>query len=421
MIYTSPMPFDAAVRRLESKTPVATRLNTAELQQLGTGVLDRAFFSARVDDIRTVAQMQSRIDDALTLTRRDGGAFMDRSRFIADMRGVLGAAPGDSGQLTDITSAKRLGLIYDFITEDAIEYGRWLARQDPDILAAYPCSELVRIEHREVPRGYRKGPGGKMIEVPEESWPARWEAAGGQFFDGRMIAAKDDPIWIAISRFGRPWPPFDFMSGMGLADVSHRDSVELGVIAPDAPAPAPQAMDFNHNLQASVPDAEPAVLEGFKAIFGDQVDVNPRTGKIVWQGERVAKLYEAALADPDLKWSLDLGVATPETVAAATEAGVDLTDARLFITADEIRHADRQHGVMGETRGDQRPITSLDFQLLPHVWRSPDAVVPGDASGTLIFTKELLGQSFMVAYDRQAKTPKWGFKTLWVKKEEGTP
>lgn len=420
MLLTSPMPFDAAVRRLESKTPIATRLNTAELQQLGVGVLDRAFFSARVDDIRTVAQMQSRLDDALTLTRRDGGAFMDRSRFIADMRGVLGAAPGDSGALTDITSAKRLGLIYDFNTEDAIEYGRWLARQDSDILAAYPCSELVRIEDRKIPRGYRQGPGGKLIAVPEESWPARWEAAGGRFFEGRMIARKDDPIWIAISRFGRPWPPFDFMSGMGVADISEREAVKLGVIEVIDLPPAPQAMDFNHNLQASVPEAEPAILEGFKNVFGDQVTVSPRDGKIMWQGERVAKLYDGALTDPQLKWSVDLGAATPEAMALAAEAGADLVDARLVLTADDVRHIDKRHGA-GEPHGDQRPVTSLDVQLIPHVWRSPDSIEAGDTPGTLVFKKELLGQSVLVGYDRQAKSPKWGVSTLYVKKEEGTP
>jgi len=419
MIFTSPMPFDAAVRRLESKTPVASLLTSAQWEELQLGVRDRAFFSARVNDIRTVASMQSGIRDALALDRGDGRAFTDRAHFISDMRSRLGAAPGDSGQLTDITSAKRLGLIYDFNTEDAIEYGRWLARQDPDILALFPCSELIRIESRMVPRGYKKGPGGRLIEVPEESWPARWQAAGGQFYEGRMVARKDDPIWSAISRFGRPWGPFDFGSGMGLGDVGRREAVRLGVISADTPPPAPQHLDFNHNLSASVPEAEPATLEGFKQIFGDQVDVS-REGKIVWQGQWIARLYEAALSDPAVKWSVNLGVATPEAVTAAAAAGVDLQEARLIVTADDLRHIDARHGV-GETSGDQRPVTSLDAQLIPHVWRTPDEVVAGDEPGTLVFSKDLLGRSVLVTYDRAAKKPRWGVKTLYIKKEEGTP
>ena len=283
MLLTSPEPFPAAVARLESKTPVAADLSSAQWSELAIGLRERAFFSARVDELRTLTALQSRIDDALTLTRRDGGAFMDRSKFIADMRVELGAAPGDSGSLTDITSAKRLGLIYDFNTEDAVEYGRWLARQDPDIRDAFPCSELVRVEHREVPRGYRKGKGGRLVEVPEESWPARWAAAGGLFFEGRMIARKGDEIWIKISRFGRPWPPFDFMSGMGLEDVARDEAEELGAISPNEAAPAPEHMDFNHNLQASVPDASPALLEAFQKLFGTTADVSAE-GKITWVG-----------------------------------------------------------------------------------------------------------------------------------------
>jgi hypothetical protein len=433
MLLTAPEPFPAAVARLESKTPVAAALSSAQWQEIGVGLRDRAFFSARVNDMRTLAEMQSRIGDALTLTRRDGGAFMSRDKFIASLRTVLGAAPGDSGELTDLTSAKRLGLIYDFQVEDAMEYGRWLARQDPAILDAFPCNELIRVEHREVPRGYRKGAHGRLIEVPGESWPARWAAAGGDFVGGRMIARKDDPIWSRISRFGRPWPPFDFMSGMGLADVSREEAEQLGVIGPEAPAPEPQHLDFNHNLSASVPEATPALLERFKASFGDQVDVSPRDGKITWQGQRVQRLFEEALADPQGKWSLDLGEATPAAIAAAQQAGVDLADDRLVLQAGELRHALKEHGLpaalgpgAGETDPAQRPLTAMDFQLIPQVWRAPDAVKAGGKPGTLVFTADLAGRRTLVTFDRGVAAGAepagtWGLKTLYVKKEGGRP
>jgi hypothetical protein len=418
MLYTSPMPFAAAAARLESKTPVAANLSTAQWDELSIGLRDRAFFSARVTDARILSEMQSRIRAALDGSK-PGGTYMTRDRFIAEMRQILGAKPGDSGELTDITSYRRLGLIYDFNTEDAMEYGRWMARQDPDILDAFPCSELVRVEARRVPRGYRKGPGGRLIEVPQESWPARWAAAGGEFTGGRMIARKDDLIWISISRFGRPWPPFDFESGMGLADVSRSEAIELGAIAPEDPPPQPQHLDFNHNLQASIPEATPSTMEGFRDIFGDQVDVS-REGLVIWQGQRIADLYKAALADSSVKWSLDLGVAPPATVAMAKDAGADLEDARLIIEADEIRHAAAKHGE-GEARGDQRPLTSLDFQLVPQMWREPDAITAGDDQGTLVFTKDILGKAVMVTYDRQARSPKWAFLSMWIKKKGGTP
>lgn len=292
MILTSPMPLAAAVARLESKTPVAARLSSAEWSEIAVGLRERAFFSARIDDLRTLSYMQSQLGDALSLVQRNGGAFIDRSKFIADTRNFLGAAPGDTGMLTDITSADRLGLIYDFNIEDAMEYGRWRARQDPDILDMFPADELTRVEQRMVPRGWRRGPGGALIAVPDESWPARWERAGGRIIDGRMIAPKGDPIWVAISRFGRPWPPFDFNSGMGLVDVSRAEAEDLGVIAKDAPAPAPQHLAFNHNLQASVPEASPALLEAFREIFGSTATVGA-DGKITWLGTGAKTVKDA--------------------------------------------------------------------------------------------------------------------------------
>ncbi|MCD8298621.1 MAG: hypothetical protein LUD39_02525 [Opitutae bacterium] len=63
-------------------------------------------------------------------------------------------------------------------------------------------------------------------------WPARWRAAGGQFYgNGLMAALKDDPIWRRISAFGEPTPPFDYGSQMGLSDIDAGEAVELGLIS----------------------------------------------------------------------------------------------------------------------------------------------------------------------------------------------
>ncbi|ACB76700.1 hypothetical protein Oter_3423 [Opitutus terrae PB90-1] len=395
------MPLDEAVQRIESKTPIAAKLSSAEWQEVAVGLSDRAFFSAKVDDIRTVVTMQGNIQEALDLSSRDAGrAFMSRDKFVADMREQLGAKEGDTGRITDITSQRRLNLIYDFQVEDAMEHGRWLIGQDPESLAAAPCQELVRVESRE----------------EERNWKQIWQDAGGTLYDGRMIARKDDPIWTKISDFGRPWPPFKYGSGMGVEDIFYDEAIELRVMKPDDVV-QPTAKDFNAGLQAKIPDASPAVLEGFKQIFGDQVDVG-RDGKITWQGDRIAKLYERAIADPAVKWSLDLGEATGETIAAAQQAGVDLTDAHLHLDADSIRHAHNLHGPT-EARADQRPIMARDFKLVPHVWRSPDEVLPGKTPGTLELRKHVAGQVVAVVYDRAAHSPRWGLRTLYVKKEEG--
>ena len=51
------------------------------------------------------------------------------------------------------------------------------------------------------------------------------------------------------------------------------------------------------------------------------------------------------------------------------------------------------------------------------MWRAPDSITPGDQPGTLVLKKAVAGQQVVVAYNRLAKTPKWGLRTLYIKTE----
>lgn len=135
------------------------------------------------------------------------------------MRELMGAArEKDSGKLTDITSSRRLALIFDF-QQTRLSGEIFLAQgEDADHAWAYPALELVRRERREVPR----------------DWRARWTEAGGKLYGGRrMIALRGDPIWRKISRFGSPVPPFDFNSGMGLEELNRFEAEKLGLKLPE--------------------------------------------------------------------------------------------------------------------------------------------------------------------------------------------
>jgi hypothetical protein len=265
----------------------------------------------------------------------------------------------------------------------------------------WPAQELVRVIDSEHPR----------------DWATRWAEAGGEFSGGRMIALKNDPIWEKISRFGTPYPPFDFNSGMDVADVDRDEAVALGLIDRDEQV-EPQIEDFNARLEASLPDADPATMEGLRDIFGDQV-AESREGKVTWQGSRIRKLYEQALGNPEVKWTIDLGEAQPAAVDQARAAGVDLAGARLKLDADHIRHADQRHGA-GETRADQRPLTALDFELVPHVWRQPDSVAPGTQPGDLVFTRKL-DDTLVFATWKRAPNGSVRLHSLVAKKEGGRP
>jgi len=184
-----------AVEKIRAKVPVGSPLNTAEWQTVSAGLRDRAQLSAKVENLRFLQRVQDRLTQALELVRRPGegtdggeGAYQDRSGFIAELQKLAreeGLDPRNDpstsnqyGGLQDPTSERRLRLIYDTQIEQAQEYARWKAEQDPDVLDAYPAQEFTRVEARKAPR---------------TDWAQRWEDAGGEVFEGRMIALKNSP------------------------------------------------------------------------------------------------------------------------------------------------------------------------------------------------------------------------------------
>jgi hypothetical protein len=274
MIDLTIRPLDNAVTRVSQKTPVGSLLRTAEWERVPLALRERAFFSAGVESARFLTDARQGIQDILSFTREQtpgGPALVDRSSLIAKLREVaqregIPVDPAKRGGLQDITSRKRLGLIIDTQLAQAREYARWKAEQDPDVLDAFPAQELIRTEDRAVPR----------------KWRERWQAAGGRFFAGRMIARKGDPVWSRISRFQTPWPPFDFQSGMGLRDIDRDEAEALGVIAPDEAVPPAEA-DFNQQLEASTRGLGPGEISALRAAFGNQVKV---TGdRVHWTGQ----------------------------------------------------------------------------------------------------------------------------------------
>ena len=70
-----------------------------------------------------------------------------------------------------------------------------------------------------------------------QDWTSRWvEAASAVNWEGvakggQMVALDTSPIWVKLSRFGYPYPPFDFNSGMWVRPVSDDDCEALGLLA----------------------------------------------------------------------------------------------------------------------------------------------------------------------------------------------
>lgn len=281
------MPLTEAVAKISAKTPVGSVLRSAEWAEVPLALRERAQFSAGVESARVLQAIQERMEGLIKLQREqlasgdtatfDRSSFIDAIRAIARDEGLTPEDPAKRGTIQDITSVPRLGMIFDMQQAQAQEYARWKMDQTEGALLLYPAQEFVRIEPRRVPR---------------QNWPERWAAAGGRFFEGRMIALKTDPVWEKLSRFGTPWPPFDFNSGMGIEDVDRDEAVRLGVMAADQGV-EPIVKDFNERLEASAEGLSQELRDVLKTHFGDQIAVEG--DRIAWQSNQGAA-YESKRA-----------------------------------------------------------------------------------------------------------------------------
>jgi len=247
MVSRSPLPFARALDALRVRSLLPTTGRTADLAQVSADILERATFSARTNSsyyLSRIADVTDRLVGAPGSGRQIGKA--KAAQTLREALRELGYHPGTHGpvpgSLQDFSSDRRIKVIIDTNTDQALGYGQHIAGQSPVLLDAFPAQELYR----------------QRASRMERPWTSIWQDHGGTLHGGRMIALKNDPIWTAISRFNRPYPPFDFGSGMWVRDVSRKDALSLGVPGLETPI-QPQTRNFNEDL-AATPQTRHAAL-----------------------------------------------------------------------------------------------------------------------------------------------------------------
>lgn len=288
-------PLEEAIGKIRSKTPVASAMRTAQWADVPIQIRNRAQFSAGVESARVMQDIQRKLEADLGWKP---GVAKGREAFIRDVRATLeeeGYKTNPKGALTDISSNRRLGLIYDMQTRDARNFAKWKMDQDPDLLGAAPALELIRERQSKVPR----------------PWAERFVRAGGTLYGQRMIAHKLSPVWQRLSRFGNPWPPFDFNSGMGVEDVTAAEAKKLGVETPD-PDEAVTERAYNEGAEAEIEELSEEKIGWIKERLGDQVSMQDgklRLSPLSWRTpeeaeEWVAEAYPDVQETPEEKLAL---------------------------------------------------------------------------------------------------------------------
>jgi hypothetical protein len=234
------------------RIPLSTRSTSAELAALPASIRRQALFSAKMTLLDPLVEMGNSIKQIL-----DGTKSASESR--RDIRAALSAAgyvapTGKDESLQDHTTQRRLDLILQQNVRKARGYAKRSADMDPDTLDQWPAQELIRV----------------MPRKSERNWKARWVAAGGQLVKGRMVALKTAPIWANISRFGEPFPPFDYGSGMGLKDIDREEAEALGLLGPEDIL-TPDPVEFPDVEEANLPgiDQMPQLMEAVKKAMGN--------------------------------------------------------------------------------------------------------------------------------------------------------
>jgi hypothetical protein len=267
-------PLKDAVEQISQRQAVGTRLTSAEWDAVPAEIRLRTMWAARLEQEQMAASLQAKIAQfiALERTKLEGGGegvFMDRGLFMEKMRAEFKKAgyrpdPKKKGTLQDFTSSGRLGLIWDMNLAQAQGYAHWKTSQSAVSLRMWPAMEFVRLENR----------------VERRAWSAKWKALGGKFYpgpseypEGRMIALKNDPIWKEMNRFGVPWKPFDWGSGMGTRNIGRREALALGVVKESDAPQAPEKLPFNENAQASLKGISPARRRAIEDDFLGDVEI----------------------------------------------------------------------------------------------------------------------------------------------------
>ena len=328
--------------KILQKALVASDLDSSQWNGIQAALRDRAFFSSQVANVKILHAARSMVAEQAA-----GGKSLSKIR--RDLRSVIsstGYDPGEArGTIKDLYTKARLDVIVKTNVAQARGYIQHLEATTPGGYAAFPAQELIRTKARKQPR----------------NWAKRWENAGGKFFEGRMIALKDDPVWTKISAFGNPFPPFDFGSGMGVRGIKRSEAIRLGLISTEEVKTKVKALEvtrdnggFNANLRTVVPmEHGSSEAKRLKEIFGDQIRFDGNEAH--WQGELIQDVIKGTVKKAKL--------------------GLGYDGRNLSISHTVIKEHLSKHIGDAETHGKNVPLTPGDYDLLPTIWRSPDNVV----------------------------------------------
>ena len=403
-----PIPFAEALASRTIRQLLPTAAGSAELARLAPEIRERAFFSARVEDMNFLARAD-RFINGIVSPASSPGARPDRASPLnpvearTALKDYLAAAgyqpePGTTGGLRDLSSDTRLNLILKHNTDLAAGAGQFAVQNDPDIIDAFPALELIRREARE----------------EERDWHSRWAAAGGHLYAGRMIARKDDPIWTDISAFGTPYPPFDFNSGMGTREIDRAEAEALGVVKRSTVV-EPQTRGLNEKIEINFPqDISSGLADILQTVFETAAGKIILTPQAAVAAAAIDDVWSAAQRGQKL-WRDYAPVTGLAAERILLETGLDVAGYTHTLDTDAVNHILARHGAGSD---DRMPVTLQDLEALPWIVETGE-IKRGSKTKqgleTIEYIKDINGEIFVLEEIRSGRK-KLVPKTMYRKK-----
>ena len=407
-----------AAEFLRSNPRVATALSARDIEvHIPAAIRQQSFFSARTVYAHHLDQAQQ---DIAELLEGRMGANEIRNR-MQDRLEKLGYAPDDKdkGGLRDLSSDARTNLIIDMQEQRARGYAVWRSQQNEAVLKVWPANEMYRALARKVPRDWKTRWNAARAALGEASTTATYALTQ----DGPFAALKNDPIWRACSRFGAPWPPFDYQSGMRLKQLKASAARAMGVLKPGAEGPKPARDPMRRVESASASGMAEAIVRKWAEAFGERARVVDGRVLVVPEPSVIAEVLEAAAGGAKAEAVFGF---VPETVVGKIDAlfpGRPLRPATVFeLDADHVRHVEKRHGEAGERQKDQRPVAKEDWLDLPETlkgpgtWRESTAEEKGAYTGDAVTHFAVSGLVSAWKISRNRSAPHLSLVTMLAKK-----
>ena len=363
------------------KALVAADIPSRDWSRVHAGLRNRAFFMSRVTNERVLYAARQSVREMLEKGKSASEIRRDVRRLITPADRP--SDPKDVGTIKDIHTKRRLDVVIEQNVRQARGYANHLSATSEGALRAFPGYELVRVRRAKMPR----------------DWDRLWkEAARKVGYAGvnretnEKIALKTSPVWVALSKFGNPFPPFDWGSGMGLDDVPRSKCAALGLVGGDIEEQTPPKLDLNGHLEVEIPVTRNDSLcaEVLRREFGDQVRI--KGDRAVWRGN----LIQDVVAGRERSVSLGEGY-----------DGRNISLSHQFLVEHGMKHLD--------PREPYAHLTEAELELLPTLWRSPDRVVATrDPNRTQLELDTIDGGCILAIIDRRN-----GFKSIQKRTSPG--